>query len=207
LEDKFSSIGLKVSQFKDGMTMKIYTIGHSTRKIDELVYILKKYSVEILVDIRTIPKSKTNPQFNQDNLRSALESQGIGYIHIKGLGGLRRPQKNSINTGWRNPSFRGYADYMQTGEVASSVGELVKIAESKIVAIMCAEAVPWRCHRSLVSDCLLLRGFEVLDIFDEMHAKNHLLTKFATVDGYAITYPATGTTTERQKLGCRSMNG
>lgn len=167
----------------------IYTIGHSTRKEEELAQILKKYHVLALVDIRLIPRSGTNPQFNDEALRVYLESRGIEYIHMKSLGGFRHQKENSVNTGWRNESFRGYADYMQTEEFESSISELVKIAASKTTAIMCSEAVPWRCHRLLVSDALVVRGFDVIDIFDRAHSHEHRLTEFAKVRGVEITYP------------------
>jgi uncharacterized protein (DUF488 family) len=167
----------------------VYTIGHSTRKTEELVQALKNYGVLVLVDIRLIPKSRTNPQFNDDTLRASLEAQGIDYVHMKGLGGFRRPGENSPNTGWRNGSFRGYADYMQTEQFEANISELVKIAGSRATAIMCSEAVPWRCHRSLVSDALIVRGFDIVDIFDPTHSQRHHLAEFAKVRGFEITYP------------------
>lgn len=167
----------------------IYTIGHSTRKSEELVQILRKYGVVVLVDIRLIPKSRTNPQFNEEELRGSLESKWIEYIHMKGLGGFRHPKENSVNTGWSNESFRGYADYMQTQQFKGAIGLLVEIAQTRSTVIMCSEAVPWRCHRSLVSDALIVRGFEVIDIFDAVHSQEHHLTRFAKVSGLEITYP------------------
>jgi uncharacterized protein (DUF488 family) len=167
----------------------IHTVGHSTRKIDDFIAILKAYDIGQLVDIRTIPKSRHNPQFNLDNLRASLEAAGIRYRHMPGLGGLRRPQKDSINTGWRNASFRGYADYMQTDVFRQNLEHLIELAAAHPTAIMCAEAVPWRCHRSLVADALLVRGIEVDDILSATRAQPHAITSFARVRGTEITYP------------------
>lgn len=167
----------------------VFTVGHSTHPLEEFVALLRAHGVTLLVDIRTIPRSRHNPQFGEDELRAALPGFGIGYQRIEPLGGLRRTTADSINTGWRNASFRGYADYMQTDAFRSGIDELLSLAESKIVAIMCAEAVPWRCHRSLVGDALLVRGVAVDDIFSATSAKPHALTRFAHVDGLTITYP------------------
>jgi uncharacterized protein (DUF488 family) len=150
---------------------------------------LRQHGIEVLVDIRTVPKSRRNPQFGQDDLQHHLQAAGIEYRYMKSLGGLRRPAKDSINAGWRNDSFRGYADYMQTHEFAAAVEALTAAGAKQPVAIMCAEAVPWRCHRSLVGDALLVRGVEVVDIIGENSSKTHALTKFAKVQGTAITYP------------------
>ncbi len=167
----------------------IYTIGHSTRPVEEFIEILKTYRVNLLVDIRAIPRSRHNPQYEETALRGALENQKIGYLHVAALGGLRHARKDSINTGWKNASFRGYADYMQTDEFSNAIHELIALANDKTVAIMCAEAVPWRCHRSLVGDALLVRGIEVIDILSENSAKPHKLTPWAKVDGPYVTYP------------------
>ena len=169
--------------------MTIYTIGHSTRPIDEFIALLRQHNVSQLVDIRTIPKSLHNPQFGQDELRKSLEKTGIHYVYMKNLGGLRPKAKHSINEGWHNESFRNYADYMQTNEFATAIEELIVAAKSMPTAIMCAEAVPWRCHRSLVGDALLVRGVEVIDIISETSAPEHKLTKFAEIHGTHITYP------------------
>ncbi|HEX7081446.1 MAG TPA: DUF488 domain-containing protein [Gammaproteobacteria bacterium] len=168
----------------------IYTIGHSTRPVEELIDLLRRHRVDLLVDIRTVPKSRHNPQFEQQSLRRSLENAGIEYRHMGSLGGLRRPAADSVNRGWRNDSFRGFADYMQTPEFSAAVAELIGAAEGRTAAIMCAEAVPWRCHRSLVGDALLVRGVEVVDIIGEQSARKHVLTRFAKVDGTRITYPA-----------------
>lgn len=168
----------------------IYTIGHSTHAIDAFLAMLRHYEIEALVDIRTVPKSRHNPQFGQDSLKQSLTAAGIEYVYMKSLGGLRRPAKDSVNAAWRNDSFRGYADYMQTNEFAAAIDELMALAERKRTVIMCAEAVPWRCHRSLVGDALLVRGVEVIDIMSEKQTRPETLTRFAKVEGTTITYPA-----------------
>lgn len=168
----------------------VYTVGHSTRTLDEFVAVLKSYRIRKIVDIRTIPRSRHNPQFNADSLPDSLKKEGIGYVHMKGLGGLRRPAKESVNTGWKNSSFRGFADYMQTEEFEDNLKNLIKTAGGKGVAIMCAEAVPWRCHRSLVADALAIRGMEVMHIMSAASCRVHTLTTFARVRGKKITYPA-----------------
>jgi uncharacterized protein (DUF488 family) len=171
-------------------TIEILTIGHSTRPIDEFLHILRAHGVTRLIDVRTVPRSRTNPQFNRDTLPPSLESSGISYEHMPGLGGLRRPAKDSVNLGWENASFRGYADYMQTEEFAGNILELIERAAHDRIAIMCAEAVPWRCHRSLVADALIVRGIPVRHIMTGKDAKPHTLTKFAHVDGDRVTYPS-----------------
>ncbi|HZW57431.1 MAG TPA: DUF488 domain-containing protein [Nitrososphaerales archaeon] len=177
----------------EGKRDAVYTIGHSTRTLEELIGLLKMNSIEMLVDIRTIPRSKTNPQFNLESLPNELRKRGIGYVHMKGLGGLRRPRSDSKNTAWRNLSFRGYADYMQTEEFAKNLAELEQMIEDGKnhlrIALMCAEAVPWRCHRFLVSDALLVRGYEVLHIIAKGSPKQHTLSKMAKVVEGKITYP------------------
>jgi uncharacterized protein (DUF488 family) len=167
----------------------VLTVGHSTRSIEEFLALLKAHGVEQLADVRTIPKSRRNPQFNRDALQSVLVREGIAYVPMPGLGGLRRPRKDSINTAWRNDSFRGYADYMQTAEFDQSLQELIEIASRRPTAIMCAEAVPWRCHRSLIADALLARGVPVEDIMSESVRKPHTYTPFAKVNGTTVTYP------------------
>lgn len=168
----------------------IFTIGHSTHPIDEFIELLKHYGINELIDIRTIPKSRHNPQFNEHDLAQALRNHHINYRHQKNLGGLRHAKKDSINLGWHNASFRGFADYMQTDDFAEGINTLIEIAHHKTVAIMCSEAVPWRCHRSLIGDALLARGFKVEDIFSMSSAKPHTLTPWAKVHGTTITYPA-----------------
>jgi len=169
--------------------MTIFTIGHSTRSADEFISLLGEHTIELLADIRTIPKSRHNPQFGQDVLPQTLADAGIQYRHLEGLGGLRRTRPDSINSGWRNTSFRGYADYMQTGPFVQALDELIAFANAQTTAIMCAEAVPWRCHRSLVGDALLIRGVVVIDIMGPGNSRPHKLTPFARVDGTAVTYP------------------
>ena len=174
------------------MSTTLYTIGHSTHPIGEFLAMLGHYAIATLVDIRTIPGSRRNPQFGQESLRESLRGAGIEYLHMKSLGGLRRPAKDSLNDGWRNEAFRGYADHMQTEEFGRNVDELIAIAARGPTAIMCAEAVPWRCHRSLVADALLVRGVEVIDILSGDRSQAHALTSFARVDGGSVTYPARG---------------
>jgi len=142
----------------------IFTIGHSTHPIEEFVHLLQAHGVEQLIDIRTVPRSRTNPQFNRETLPNSLKAAGIGYLHMPALGGLRHPRADSPNTAWRNASFRGYADYMQTAEFAAAIDRLVELGSQTQVAIMCAEAVPWRCHRSLIADALVARGMEVREM-------------------------------------------
>jgi uncharacterized protein (DUF488 family) len=167
----------------------IYTVGHSTRPIDELISLLNAYGIKQLVDIRTVPKSRHNPQFMQDALGNSLPEAGIEYVYMKVLGGLRPRTPDSPNMGWHNESFRNYADYMQTDEFASALDCLIDESKIKLTTIMCAEAVPWRCHRSLVGDALLVRGIKVIDILSETSSREHVLTPFAKVDGTHITYP------------------
>jgi uncharacterized protein (DUF488 family) len=163
------------------------TIGHSNRPLEELIGMLQAHGVTTLVDVRTVPKSRHNPQFNREALPAPLEAAGIAYRHMPGLGGLRHAPKDSTNTGWRNASFRGYADYMQTEEFERNLDELLAVPGD--VAVMCAEAVPWRCHRSLVGDALLVRGVEVQDITSKTRVQAHKLTQWAKVKGVEITYP------------------
>jgi uncharacterized protein (DUF488 family) len=167
----------------------IFTLGHSTLPIASFLALLQTYGIERLVDIRTIPRSRHNPQFNDTALASSLKRQNIEYVHLKTLGGLRRPRKDSRNTGWRNEGFRGFADYMQTEEFRDALAALIRMSHEKRAAIMCAEAVPWRCHRSLVADALTVRGVAVLEILSESSYRPHELTPFAQVEGVRITYP------------------
>jgi uncharacterized protein (DUF488 family) len=170
--------------------LRLFTIGHSTHPMEEFIEILKHYHITEVVDIRTIPKSRHNPQFNGPELAHVLRNHHIGYRHQKNLGGLRHTHANSPNMGWENASFRGYADYMQTPEFKEGIEELIKVAHEKTVVIMCAEAVPWRCHRSLIGDALLVRNLDVEDIFSITSVKPHTLTPWAKVHGTTITYPA-----------------
>jgi len=170
--------------------MTIYTVGHSTRAIENFVALLNAFDIETLVDVRTIARSRHNPQYNEAELDASLRAHGISYLRLTGLGGLRRTASASVNKAWENLSFRGYADYMQTPEFLDSLGQLTRIAAGKRTVIMCAEAVPWRCHRSLIGDALLIRGTSVEDIFTEKSIRPHRLTAFARVTGNTITYPA-----------------
>ena len=168
----------------------VMTIGHSTRPIEEFIGLLQTNSVERLVDVRTIPRSRHNPQFNSDSLSKSLGAAGIAYTHLKELGGLRKPKADSRNTAWRNSSFRGYADYMQTPEFEAALGKLLGLAKTKQCAIMCAEAVPWRCHRSLIADALLARKIPAEHIISGSHRQPHELTSFAKIRGEQVIYPA-----------------
>ena len=169
--------------------MNVLTVGHSTRPIEEFLSILKAHGVERLLDVRTVPKSRYNPQFETGALAASLQGAGIEYRHMPGLGGLRHARKDSTNTGWRNDSFRGYADYMQTPEFERNLEALIESAKEKRTVVMCAEAVPWRCHRSLIADALLARGIIAEHIMTEVGRKPHSLTSFARVNGTSVTYP------------------
>jgi len=168
----------------------VLTLGHSTRPIEDFIGLLKGHAVTQLVDVRTVPRSRHNPQFNQEALQAALSRAGIGYAHAPGLGGFRRPSPESENAGWRNLSFRGYADYMQTPEFAAELTSLLELARTDRVALMCAEAVPWRCHRSLIADALTAHGVTACEIAGPNRLQPHRLTPFARVRGETITYPA-----------------
>jgi uncharacterized protein (DUF488 family) len=171
--------------------LTVFTIGHSTRPIGEFLDLLRTHSIRQLLDIRSIPKSRRNPQFNIDSLAASLAAAGIGYDHMKDLGGLRHPARDSVNLGWRNASFRGFADYMQTPAFAAALDRAIQLAQgTSPTVLMCAEAVPWRCHRSLVADALLVRGIRVFEIISAAEPKEHALTPFARVRGTRITYPA-----------------
>lgn len=167
----------------------IFTVGHSTRSQMDFIDLLRAHGVLLLFDIRTIPRSRHNPQFNRASLGRALRRVGIGYRHLAGLGGLRHSKQDSVNTGWHNKSFRGYADYMQTREFRTALRTLITVANRQRVALMCAEAVPWRCHRTLVSDALLVRGFRVEEIQSMRRTRPHTVTPWARAEGTRITYP------------------
>lgn len=171
------------------MALTVFTIGHSTHPLEEFVDMLKAHEIEQLVDVRTIPGSRHNPQFGEMELRASMPAHGIQYEWMKQLGGLRHTTKESPNKGWHNASFRGYADYMQTPEFAVAIEELIAVAGEGRTAIMCAEAVPWRCHRSLIGDALLVRGVSVQDIMSKTSATPHTLTALAQVDGTRVWYP------------------
>jgi uncharacterized protein (DUF488 family) len=167
----------------------VLTIGHSTRPIADFIQLLDTHGVKRLVDVRTVPRSRHNPQFNKDSLPTSLRSAGIAYTHMPALGGMRHPRKDSINLGWRNAGFRGFADYMQTPEFQKALQKLIATAKKERVAIMCAEAVPWRCHRSLIADALLVHGVRVEEISSLTRTQLHRLTPFAHVFGSEVTYP------------------
>ncbi len=169
----------------------IFTVGHSTRSIDEFVELLRVHGVKEIVDVRSIPRSRHNPQFNADVLEHSLQQRHMRYTHIKELGGLRHARKDSPNLGWRNTSFRGFADYMATPEFSEGLELLIKIAKARETAIMCAEAVPWRCHRSLIGDALTKKGWMVRDIMSRTIAARHLLTPFLKVRKGQLIYPET----------------
>ncbi len=168
----------------------ILTIGHSNRAMDELLALLKRHGVEKVVDVRAIPGSARNPQFNAESLETSLRSAGIAYRHISGLGGRRRARKDSPNAGWRNDSFRGFADHMLSPEFEESLAALMEEAAAAVTAIMCAEAVPWRCHRSLIADALTVRGVAVEHIVGAGKRRPHTVTPFARVEGTRIIYAA-----------------
>ena len=168
----------------------VLTIGHSTRTLEEFIRLLQAHGATRVADVRTVPRSRHNPQFNKAALPRALKKAGLGYVHLPGLGGLRHAKRDSLNVGWRNASFRGYADYMQTPEFEQSLEELIGLANQDRIALMCAEAVPWRCHRSLIADALLVRGIRTEDIMSPTRRQVHVLTPFAKVRGTTITYPA-----------------
>src|SRR5262245_32376580 len=167
----------------------IGTIGHSTRPLEELLGILEGFGATILVDVRTVPRSRHNPQYNRETLPDALAARGIGYVHEPGLGGLRKPHPDSVNGGWRNASFRGFADHMQTAEFEERLARLIDLSREGMPVIMCAEAVPWRCHRSLIADALVARGVEVRHLLGPDQERVHTLTPFARVADGRVRYP------------------
>ena len=184
-------------------SLPVLTIGHSTRPLDEFIEMLQAHAIKRLVDIRTVPRSRFNPQFNRDTLPEALRKVGIAYTHMSNLGGLRHPRADSLNTGWRNASFRGFADYMQTPEFAASLEALVGLAREEQVALMCAEALPWRCHRSLIADALTVHGVSVEHVMSVATRQAHSLTPWARVRGKGLTYPAEATPPSRRGRGAR----
>ena len=171
----------------------VMTVGHSTRTLEEFIALLQAYAVSRVVDVRTVPRSRYNPQFNKTSLPGPLKKAGIGYVHRPKLGGLRHTKGDSVNLGWRNASFRGFADYMQTPEFGEGLDKLIRLAKKSRIALMCAEAVPWRCHRSLIADALLVHGIRTEDIMSATKRQAHTLTAFAKVRGTTITYPASKT--------------
>ena len=173
------------------MPFDVYTIGFSNRAWEDTLEILEAFGIQRLVDIRTLPGSKHTPQFNQDHLQEALPKANIEYVHLKKLGGLRKPLKDATtNAAWRNDSFRGYADYMQTPEFEASLNELIRLFIEKTTVYACTEAVFWRCHRQLVSDALVVCGYRVGHIFSPSKIEEHKLTNFLKADGTRVTYPS-----------------
>jgi len=171
----------------------IHTIGHSTRTQHDLIALLQKFTIQLLLDVRTVPRSRHVPHFNSEVLATALAKEGIEYRSFKQLGGLRKPVADSPNAGWRNASFRGFADYMQSEAFWSATAEVIRSTAEKRVALMCAEAVPWRCHRSLIADALVVMDHEVRHIISATDLRVHKVTPFASVQGKRITYPLPGT--------------
>ena len=167
----------------------MWTVGHSTHSLEVFAALVRAHGVSAVADVRKIPKSRRHPHFNVETLPRSLEAAGLAYAHLGGLGGLRRERPDSINRAWKNPSFRAYADYMQTDEFARELDDLLALAARQHVAIMCAEAVWWRCHRSLIADALVARGEPVLHILTPERAEPHVLREFARVDGGRVTYP------------------
>ena len=167
----------------------VWTVGHSNRSLEEFLDLLDAHGILVLVDVRTVPRSRHNPQFNVDRLPGALASRGIGHRHEPGLGGLRKPRPDSPNAGWRNESFRGYADHLQTGEFEGALDAFLVLAAARRTACMCAEALPWRCHRSLIADALVARGHRVFHITSTKKADPHELNPTAIVRDGRVTYP------------------
>jgi uncharacterized protein (DUF488 family) len=168
----------------------VLTIGHSTRSLEEFIGLLRAHGATCVVDVRTVPRSRHNPQYDQQSLPASLEQAGFKYIHMPGLGGLRRPRPDSPNMGWKNTSFRGYADYMQTPDFTENLEALLRLTREETIALMCAEAVPWRCHRSLIADALSVRGIVAEHIMSPTRRQPHKLTPFAKVSGTQVLYPA-----------------
>ena len=174
---------------RDSARLVVFTIGHSTRPIASFLRLLAAHDVQCLVDIRTIPRSRPNCGLCRDQLVPALRAARIHYRHMPGLGGLRRPRPDSTNPGWRHAGFRGFADYMATPAFARSLARALALAARERVVLMCAEAVPWRCHRSLIADALIVRGVDVREIASGVRTRPHELTPWARVQGTAISYP------------------
>ena len=181
--------------------LTILSIGHSTRTLQEFVDMLKTYHVTLVVDVRSVPRSRHNPQFDNETLPSVLRLEGINYSHLPNIGGLRRAKPDSVNTAWQNKSFRGYADYMQTKEFTEQLLNLLALARENCLAMMCAEALPWRCHRSLIADALLVRNVKVEHIISKESTITHTLTEWAHVEGTKITYPLFTKETQQRMLG------
>lgn len=166
----------------------VYTIGHSTRSLEEFIDILNSFKINLVVDVRTVPHSKHNPKFNRNSLSETLKTKGIKYILLPELGGLRRPRENSVNLALKNKSFQGYADFMQTKEFSENLLKLIALTRENQLVIMCAEAVPWRCHRTLLSDALSIRKFKVKHILNENNYINHEINPLVQIEGTKISY-------------------
>ena len=179
----------------------MFTIGHSTRTIADFIRLLKAHAVQRVIDVRTIPRSRHSPQFNRNQLSPALHRARMHYTHMPGLGGLRRARRDSTNMAWRNASFRGYADYMQTSAFEENLNQCIALAKRERVVLMCAEGVPWRCHRSLIADALLVKGIEAREITSGVRARRHSLTQWARVTGTRVTYPAAHAQSEQSVVG------
>ena len=182
-------------------TESVFTIGHSTRTLDEFIGLLKAYGVNLVVDVRTVPRSRHNPQFNKEMFPASLKTSGVRYIHMPEIGGLRRPKHDSVNLAWRNSSFRGYADFMETKDFADNLLKIIELARENCLALMCAEALPWRCHRSLISDALVVRHVKVQHIISASSCLNHELNVMAHVEGTQVTYPLFSKETPQRTLG------
>jgi uncharacterized protein (DUF488 family) len=180
--------------------LTVFTIGHSTRTLEEFVELLKAYGVTLVVDVRTVPRSRHNPQFNKETLPNTLKQEGVKYIHMAGIGGLRRPTRDSVNLAWKNISFRGYADFMQTKDFTENLLKLIALARENCLAVMCAEALPWRCHRNLISDALVVRRIRVEHIISKTSTISHQLNELAHVEGTKITYPLFSKETPQRSL-------
>jgi uncharacterized protein (DUF488 family) len=171
------------------LSTAVSTVGHSNRPLEEFLHLLRAHHITLVIDVRKMPGSRRNAQFSRDILPQALHEAGIGYVHPPSLGGLRRRTPSSPNAGWRNASFQGYADYMLTSELERGLEALLERTHGQRAALMCAEAVPWRCHRSLIADALVVRGIAVAHLLRASRAQPHVLRSWAHVDGTRITYP------------------
>lgn len=180
--------------------LTVFTIGHSTRTLNEFLELLKAYGVSLVLDVRTVPRSRHNPQFNKETLPNTLKQEGVKYIHMAGIGGLRRPTRDSVNLAWKNISFRGYADFMQTKDFTENLLKLIALARENCLAVMCAEALPWRCHRNLISDALVVRRIRVEHIISKSSTISHQLNELAHVEGTKITYPLFSKETPQRSL-------
>ena len=179
----------------------VFTIGHSTRTLEEFLQLLEIYGITLLVDVRMVPRSRHNPQFNKETLPISLKHYGIRYTHMPEIGGLRHSKHESVNLAWKNSGFRGYADYMQTQEFTDSLLKILALSRENRLALMCAEALPWRCHRSFISDALVVRHVKVEHIIGKDSIFNHELNEMANVEGTKITYPLFTKETPQRTLG------